>query len=79
MFIFLKKGGHGYHAYSSIPSLTNSFAVGTTGGGDNYVLTQQCASYLLKSFQQIVNEKKAEGDSINYFQDFKYLKIQFKF
>jgi acyl-CoA oxidase len=59
-------GGHAYHSFSSIPNRTASFWVVTTGGGDNYVLSQQSAGYLLKILHDIMSGKKPDGDSIRY-------------
>lgn len=44
-------GGHGYSQYSTIPRLIADFGVMTTGGGDNIVLAQQTAAYLLKALR----------------------------
>lgn len=46
-------GGHAYLALSGIPRLIGDFGVMTTGGGDNIVLAQQTARYLLKAFQKV--------------------------
>ena len=47
-------GGHGFHSFSAIPSLIADFGVYTTGGGDNIVLAQQTARYLMKTFEVII-------------------------
>jgi acyl-CoA oxidase len=44
-------GGHAYSAYNAIPSIIADWGVMTTGGGDNVVLAQQHARYLLSLFQ----------------------------
>mmetsp|Transcript_41667 Transcript_41667/g.105060 ORF Transcript_41667/g.105060 Transcript_41667/m.105060 type:complete len:715 (-) Transcript_41667:77-2221(-) len=51
-------GGHGYSAYNSIADLIGSFGVMTTGGGDNVVLGQQHARYLLSTLQRAVSGKR---------------------
>lgn len=41
-------GGHGYSVYSFIPFLYHAQVAGVTYEGDNYLLYQQVARYLLK-------------------------------
>eukprot|EP01099_Mayorella_cantabrigiensis_P000673 TRINITY_DN1299_c0_g1_i1.p1 TRINITY_DN1299_c0_g1~~TRINITY_DN1299_c0_g1_i1.p1 ORF type:complete len:694 (+),score=191.78 TRINITY_DN1299_c0_g1_i1:87-2168(+) len=61
-------GGYGFHALSSIPSLIGEYGVMTTGGGDNVVIAQQCAAFLLKQFQYVVSGKKEKVvSSASYF------------
>jgi len=50
-------GGYGFHALSGLPSLIGEFGVMTTGGGDNVVIAQQCAAFMLKQFQYVVSGK----------------------
>ncbi|KAI9475460.1 MAG: acyl-CoA dehydrogenase/oxidase [Benjaminiella poitrasii] len=45
-------GGHAYSAYNALGNLIADFGVMTTGGGDNVVLLQQAARYLLYRFNQ---------------------------
>jgi len=52
-------GGHGYSHYNAIGPLIGEAAVCTTGGGDNYVLAQQSARYLLSMLK-----KAQRGDSL---------------
>ncbi|KAI8084287.1 uncharacterized protein B0P05DRAFT_534964 [Gilbertella persicaria] len=47
-------GGHAYSSYNALGSLIADFGVMTTGGGDNVVLLQQAARYLLYRFNQIM-------------------------
>jgi acyl-CoA oxidase len=47
-------GGHAYSSYNSIGDIINVFQVITTGGGDNTVLGQQCAAYLLSTFRRAI-------------------------
>lgn len=69
-------GGHAYSAYSNIPSLIGDYGVLTTGGGDNYVLAQQCTKFLLKNMEAAMKGKEV-GQSVSYFKDYKSL-INFK-
>ncbi|KAI9360090.1 acyl-CoA dehydrogenase/oxidase [Pilaira anomala] len=57
-------GGHAYSAYNGIGHIIGDWGVMTTGGGDNVVLLQQCARYLLYRL-----EHKLEYDE---FPDFKF-------
>lgn len=61
-------GGHAYSAYNAIAGLIADFGVVTTGGGDNYVLTQQCARYLINSLQRVKSGKEV-GETVKYFLD----------
>ncbi|CAO0800670.1 unnamed protein product [Mucor circinelloides] len=45
-------GGHAYSAYNALGNLISDFGVMTTGGGDNVVLLQQAARYLLYRLNQ---------------------------
>ncbi|KAG2215644.1 hypothetical protein INT46_006248 [Mucor plumbeus] len=45
-------GGHAYSAYNAIGHIIGDWGVMTTGGGDNVVLLQQCARYLLYRLEQ---------------------------
>jgi len=59
-------GGHAYSAYNAVAGLIGDYSVVTTGGGDNYVLAQQCARYLLGSLAR-VRSGKPIGASVAYF------------
>ncbi|KAL6048645.1 fatty-acyl coenzyme A oxidase [Balamuthia mandrillaris] len=59
-------GGHGYSAYNAIAGQIADFGVITTGGGDNIVLAQQCARYLLSSLKRAYQGKELTG-SVLYF------------
>jgi acyl-CoA oxidase len=65
-------GGHGYSEYSAIPSLLGDFGVLTTGGGDNVVLAQQTARYLVGCYKRAHLGKKIVG-SADYLNDFQSL------
>ncbi|KAI7892206.1 acyl-CoA dehydrogenase/oxidase [Mucor mucedo] len=45
-------GGHAYSSYNAIGHIIGDWGVMTTGGGDNVVLLQQCARYLLYRLEQ---------------------------
>ncbi|KAF8934573.1 hypothetical protein BGZ58_005615 [Dissophora ornata] len=53
-------GGHGFSAFSGLPSLLQDYLPNVTWEGDNYVLTQQTGRYLFKSFRELV-AKRASG------------------
>jgi hypothetical protein len=55
---------HTHSQYSGIPSLIEDYGVLTTGGGDNIVLAQQAARYLVKQFNR--SSIALEGTSIAY-------------
>jgi acyl-CoA oxidase len=57
-------GGHGYSAYNAVSGLIADWGVITTGGGDNMVLAQQCARYLLGALQKAVGGKKNIGNAL---------------
>lgn len=62
-------GGHGYSAYNAIAGHIADYGVLTMGGGDNIVLVQQCARYLLSSYQR-VRVGKSVLNSVSYFKDY---------
>lgn len=45
-------GGHAYSTYNAIGAIIGDFGVMTTGGGDNVVLLQQAARFILHLFTQ---------------------------
>ncbi|KAI9280781.1 acyl-CoA dehydrogenase/oxidase [Sporodiniella umbellata] len=57
-------GGHAYSAYNCIGHIIGEWGVMTTGGGDNVVLLQQAASYLVSRL-----EKQLQFDQ---YPDFKF-------
>ena len=59
-------GGHGYSAYNAIAGLIGDWGVITTGGGDNIVLAQQCARYLLGSLKKVLAGKKVGGNIFSW-------------
>jgi len=50
-------GGHAYSKYNNVHVISNDFAVFTTGGGDNTVLAQQGAQFLLSNLANARNGK----------------------
>lgn len=45
-------GGHGYSAYSALPSYLQDYAVMCSWEGDNTVMAQQLAKFLMKCLKQ---------------------------
>lgn len=58
-------GGLGYSSYSGFPSMLADFAVNCTWEGDNTVMAQQTARYLVKSLQSAMEGKSLKG-SVEY-------------
>lgn len=56
-------GGHGYSSYAALSSFSADWAVMCTWEGDNTVLSQQTARYLMKC-----EKKYQRGESINGFE-----------
>ncbi|RIA93753.1 hypothetical protein C1645_690450 [Glomus cerebriforme] len=54
-------GGYAYSSYNNIGGAIGDWGVVTTGGGDNFVLIQQTARYLLGSLKQVSQGKKITG------------------
>jgi acyl-CoA oxidase len=54
-------GGHGYSAYSGFSEMLGDFAVMTTWEGDNTVLSQQLARYMIKQLRRGIKKKKLTG------------------
>jgi len=52
---------HGYLSTSGLPTLAADYAQNVTVEGDNYLLTQQTARYLLKTYEQGRQGKKIGG------------------
>ncbi|TGJ80265.1 hypothetical protein E0Z10_g8505 [Xylaria hypoxylon] len=64
-------GGHGYSAFSGIGSWYADYLPTVTWEGDNYMLTQQVARYLLKSARAVLAGKTAGANGITrVFQHF---------
>ncbi|KAJ5232098.1 hypothetical protein N7468_005054 [Penicillium chermesinum] len=56
-------GGHGYSSYSGIGPWYSDYLPTLTWEGDNYMLTQQVARYLLKSARAVLAGKDAGNDT----------------
>eukprot|EP01121_Diplochlamys_sp_Union-15-3_P014609 TRINITY_DN4675_c0_g1_i1.p1 TRINITY_DN4675_c0_g1~~TRINITY_DN4675_c0_g1_i1.p1 ORF type:complete len:721 (+),score=132.72 TRINITY_DN4675_c0_g1_i1:28-2163(+) len=54
-------GGHGYSAYSAFPSSHADYAVNCTWEGDNTVLAQQTARFLIKSLHKVKSGERLDG------------------
>ncbi|GAA5798873.1 hypothetical protein HPULCUR_004280 [Helicostylum pulchrum] len=57
-------GGHGYSSFSGLGQFYQDYLPNVTWEGDNYILTQQTARYLLKTFRNVV-AGKAEASEYN--------------
>lgn len=66
-------GGHGFGAGSGLIAVNNDYHSRVTVEGDNYMITQQVASHLLKIAANIENEHSisARDDTENILVDFK--------
>jgi acyl-CoA oxidase len=58
-------GGHGYSMFSGLGMFYQDYLPNVTWEGDNYILTQQTARYLLKTFRNVVSGK-AEPSEHNH-------------
>lgn len=65
-------GGHGYSAFSGIGSWYADYLPTVTWEGDNYMLTQQVARYLLKSARAVLSGKAANNDISRVLTEFKH-------
>eukprot|EP01129_Flabellula_baltica_P013645 TRINITY_DN6379_c0_g1_i1.p1 TRINITY_DN6379_c0_g1~~TRINITY_DN6379_c0_g1_i1.p1 ORF type:complete len:687 (+),score=125.36 TRINITY_DN6379_c0_g1_i1:17-2077(+) len=54
-------GGHGYSDYSGLPFLDTTFTHMETAEGENWIMTQQTARYLLKAFQKSMKGEQLRG------------------
>ncbi|KAI9873881.1 MAG: fatty-acyl coenzyme A oxidase [Pleopsidium flavum] len=63
-------GGHGYSSFSGIGSWYADYLPTTTWEGDNYMLTQQVARYLLKSARTVLNGHPPANDTTSILQYF---------
>ncbi|KAJ3143102.1 hypothetical protein HK100_010685 [Physocladia obscura] len=66
-------GGHGYSLFSGLPDFLNTFLPLVTLEGDNHLLTQQTARYLLKQVRKYAQDPssipKSEGSTTKYLGD----------
>eukprot|EP01118_Nematostelium_gracile_P016442 TRINITY_DN6811_c0_g1_i1.p1 TRINITY_DN6811_c0_g1~~TRINITY_DN6811_c0_g1_i1.p1 ORF type:complete len:387 (-),score=95.84 TRINITY_DN6811_c0_g1_i1:30-1190(-) len=63
-------GGHGFAASGGLLSLYQEYVGVQTAEGENFILTQQTARYLLKTLQNVMSGGKSIG-SVAYFNDAK--------
>ncbi|KAG0205246.1 acyl-Coenzyme A oxidase [Mortierella sp. NVP41] len=63
-------GGHAYSSYNAIAGLIGDYGVMTTGGGDNVVLMQQAARYLITTLKWAQEGQEVLG-SVSYLNDCK--------
>jgi acyl-CoA oxidase len=56
-------GGHGYSAFSGVGSWYADYLPTCTWEGDNYMLTQQVARYLLKSARTVIKGNEPNNDT----------------
>ena len=63
-------GGHGYSAFGGIGSWYADYLPTTTWEGDNYMLTQQVARYLLKSARAVLKGNAPNNDTTKIFSTF---------
>ena len=63
-------GGHGYSSFSGIGSWYADYLPTTTWEGDNYMLTQQVARYLLKTARSVLQGHPSENDTTRIFRHF---------
>lgn len=63
-------GGHGYSSFSGIGSYYADYLPTVTWEGDNYMLTQQVARYLLKSARAVLAGKAADNDTAQFLRRF---------
>ncbi|MCJ1475366.1 fatty-acyl coenzyme A oxidase [Lambiella insularis] len=63
-------GGHGYSSFSGIGSWYADYLPTMTWEGDNYMLTQQVARYLLKSARAVLKGNPPQNDTTHILQTF---------
>lgn len=56
-------GGHGYSAFAGVGTYYADYLPTVTWEGDNYMLTQQVARYLLKSARAVLSGKAPQNDT----------------
>ena len=64
-------GGHGYSAFSGIGSWYADYLPTVTWEGDNYMITQQVARYLLRAARAVLAGKPAKNDISVVLAEFK--------
>ncbi|KAI4288567.1 MAG: hypothetical protein L6R35_002170 [Caloplaca aegaea] len=63
-------GGHGYSSFSGIGSWYADYLPTTTWEGDNYMLTQQVARYLLKTARAVLQGVASDNDTSTILKHF---------
>ncbi|RKF53845.1 Peroxisomal acyl-coenzyme A oxidase 1 [Erysiphe neolycopersici] len=63
-------GGHGYSSFAGIGSWYADYLPTPTWEGDNYMLTQQVARYLLKSARAVLNGNATNNDTSKFLRRF---------
>ncbi|CRG87873.1 acyl-CoA oxidase [Talaromyces islandicus] len=63
-------GGHGYSSYSGIGPWYSDYLPTLTWEGDNYMLTQQVARYLLKAARAVLAGKGTSNDTSQILQSY---------
>ncbi|KAF4313161.1 Acyl-CoA oxidase [Botryosphaeria dothidea] len=63
-------GGHGYSDFSGIGRWYSDYLPTVTWEGDNYMITQQVARYLLKSARSVLNGDKPTNDTTTILKTF---------
>ncbi|KAI4914204.1 hypothetical protein J4E85_010716 [Alternaria conjuncta] len=63
-------GGHGYSSFSGIGPWYSDYLPTTTWEGDNYMLTQQVARYMLKSARSVLKGEKPTNDTTQILSQF---------
>lgn len=63
-------GGHGYSSFSGIGPFYADYLPNTTWEGDNYMLTQQVARYLLKAARSVLKGNASINDTTVILADF---------
>ncbi|KAK5188441.1 hypothetical protein LTR16_008328, partial [Cryomyces antarcticus] len=63
-------GGHGYSSFSGIGPWYADYLPTATWEGDNYMLTQQVARYLLKSARSVLKGEKPTNDTTQILANF---------
>ncbi|KAF2198728.1 acyl-CoA oxidase [Delitschia confertaspora ATCC 74209] len=63
-------GGHGYSSFSGIGTWYADYLPTTTWEGDNYMLTQQVARYLLKSARHVLSGKPPNNNTTTILSTF---------
>ncbi|KAL9130794.1 MAG: hypothetical protein Q9217_001097 [Psora testacea] len=63
-------GGHGYSSFSGLGSWYADYLPATTWEGDNYMITQQVARYLLKSARSVLKGDATKNDTTDILSKF---------